>query len=145
MELELPRDTLGLGEAQETPMPKDIDLPLDETEEARVPQLAREYQSLGGHAGTTEEKIARMIFEGGIFKNKDRPKAAPLPAPAKLAPRTVTASDSSLRELEELEARWGLSREEVLRIVVVDGLAYVEEALHMFKRGHKFVPDKAKA
>jgi len=29
--------------------------------------------------------------------------------------------------------------------VVVDGLAYVEEALQMFKLGHKFVPDKGSA
>jgi len=124
-----------------------FDLPLGASENARVPQLAAEYRALkgGAYATATEESIGRMIFEGGIFKSKDRPVVGPLSAPLSTVLRSVMVMDSSLRELEQLEQRWGVSREETIRIVVVDGLAYVEEALEMFKHGHRYVPAKGQA
>jgi len=128
-------------------MPKTIELPLDPQEGVRVLELVKAYRELPGHAyaAASEDSILRMIFTGGIFKNKDRETAQRLTPPPTLSARSLTSDDATLADLAKLSEKWKLSTDEVLRIVVVDGLAYVEEALDAFQRGHKTVPAKGSA
>ena len=54
----------------------------------------------------------------------------------------VQSSESWIEDAKALASRWNMQIDQTLRIFVVDGLVYLEDALSAFHRGHKFVPEK---
>lgn len=95
--------------------------------------------------GAGEENLARMVFSGGLKANEGRSSAQALPSSVAKT-LTLMAFGSQDTEITTLEKAWGLSRAEVLRIVVVDGLASVEGAAARFKAGNKIAgPSKGDA
>ena len=123
-------------------MSRTFDFPLTGEQSQQIARLLVAYNELpsGAYKGLTLPRIYQMVFEGGVVGNKERADAAALPSDAVTASVQVTIRDMYLEEFDELVRRWNLGSDEVLRIVIVDGLAEVEQAVIMFQKGHKFVP-----
>ena len=114
-----------------------MDFPFNSTELQALDGLVQEYGALASHRGMDRPRMIRMIVAGGICAMKEtRQKAVP---PTLEVTTTIECwvLDSDMSDLAEIQAKTGLPWGAVLRLVVVEGYAYVCTAIEDFKKGAK--------
>lgn len=113
-----------------------VDLPFTDDEMADVDHLVADARALGPTApGKTLDSLLRMICQGGMLALASVSDVQPPKVPP--GRRSVTLMSSDARELEALERKFRLGREEMLRLVVLDGLAYVTTAMTNPRNGQQ--------
>jgi hypothetical protein len=109
-----------------------IAFPFEQAECDSLENLVERYALLPGYFSMNRQKILRMIVAGGILSLKEQPTGVARPAiPSEFESCLVTSSE--VEDIETIMNIHGLSHEQALRCVVIDGLAYVEKALVDFQ------------